>query len=54
MSEIDLERCQAGQPDTGLWCGLWRGHGGDHTVLIPSGMPWSDALAALAEKDDKS
>ena len=27
-------------PRKGTQCGLWQGHDGDHTVLIPTGAPW--------------
>jgi hypothetical protein len=45
-----MERCPAKSPGgvtpegrlprKGTQCGLWKGHDGEHTVLIPTGAPW--------------
>lgn len=49
----DIERCPHRSPGgvdldgrlprKGTRCGLWAGHDGPHTVLIPTGYPWSDS-----------
>lgn len=35
-----MERCKARQPKTDRQCGLWAGHRGPHTVLVPTSSPW--------------
>lgn len=50
-----VRRCSAVSP-WGKRCGLYRGHDGQHTVLIPSGAPWwpkqpetAEVMAQLAD-----
>lgn len=45
----NLKRCAAFQPGTGLPCGLPAGHDGEHTVLMPSDVPWFDDYASMGD-----
>lgn len=44
-----IKRCKHRQPGTAIQCGLMEGHEGhDHSILIPTNMPWS----GLNRRDD--
>ena len=36
----DAGRCKACAPETGFQCGLYDGHEGGHTAMIPTHAPW--------------
>lgn len=38
--EPQIERCPAKHPGVGAQCGLPKGHRDEHTMLIPTNMPW--------------
>lgn len=38
-----LKRCPAKHGKNRARCGLWDHHDGDHTLLIPTGVPWDPA-----------